>query len=189
MQKIIIGIIGENASGKTTATEYLIKQYGAVSFRFSDPLADVLKRLYLENSRANLQKLSTLLRQNFDEEILSAIIAKDAKNSPANLIITEGVRRPGDITHLKQLDNFYLIALDAAERVRYERLIKRAEKTDDATKTWESFQIDGQQEAEQKIKQVATQANFKIDNNNTLEGLFSQLDDIILKIQNNPTQQ
>ncbi|MEK7644076.1 MAG: AAA family ATPase, partial [Patescibacteria group bacterium] len=89
--KIIIGIIGENASGKTTATDYLKEKFGAVSFRFSDMLGDILKRLYLEHSRSNFQTLSTILRQNFSEDIMSRVIAEDVNNSAAILIITEGV--------------------------------------------------------------------------------------------------
>lgn len=181
--KIILGIVGENASGKTTVTEYLHKKYGAASFRFSDSLTDILKRLYLENTRANLQTLSTILRQNFSEDILSRVIAEDVKNSTARFIITEGVRRPSDVSRLKNIPGFYLIALTADERVRFERLLKRGEKPDDGAKTWEEFQAEGKQEPEQKIKEVALNADFQIDNNGTLDQLHSQLDAVIAKLR------
>jgi dephospho-CoA kinase len=38
-QKIILGLVGEIASGKSTVTDYIKQKYGAVSFRFSDILA------------------------------------------------------------------------------------------------------------------------------------------------------
>lgn len=176
--KIIIGIIGENASGKTTATDYLKEKYGAVSFRFSDMLADILKRLYLEPARNNFQILSTILRQNFSEDIMSRVIAEDVKNSPANLIITEGVRRPTDIVYLKNNHGFKLIALKTDEKIRYERLKQRQEKQDDATKTWKEFQAEGQQESEQKIKEVDASADFSVDNNGSIDDLKKQLDEI-----------
>ena len=133
--KIIIGIIGKNAAGKTTATEYLKQKYGAVSFRFSDSLIDVAKRLHLETSRPNIQTLSTILRQNFGEDLLSKIIAEDVKNCQAKIIITEGVRRPTDIIYLNKLNNFHLLSINTDEKTRFERTVTRKEKTDDATKT------------------------------------------------------
>ena len=67
--KIILGLAGEMASGKGTVAKYAATKYGAKSWRFSTMLRDVLDRLLLEQSRDNLQNLSTVLRQNFGEEL------------------------------------------------------------------------------------------------------------------------
>lgn len=181
--KIILGLVGEMAAGKTTVTEYLRQKYGAVSFRFSDMLRDVATRLHIEHNRANLQTLSTVLRQNFGEDLLSKVLALDAKNSSEPFIITEGIRRPSDVIFLKKLDNFHIVALSVPERVRYERLILRSENPDDQTKTWEQFQADGRQESEQKIKEIADEADFKIENNDTIAELHSQIDVIVKNIR------
>src|SRR3989338_2015109 len=111
MNKMILGLVGEMAAGKSTVTQYLKEKYGAVTFRFSDMLRDVSKRLYLEETRGNMQLLSTVLRQNFGEDLMSKVLAKDVEKSPHPIIITEGVRRPTDITYLKELPGFHLIAL------------------------------------------------------------------------------
>ncbi len=181
MAKLIIGIIGENASGKTTATEYLKNKFNAITFRFSDMLGDILKRMYIEPTRANFQLLSTILRQNFSEDIMSTVIAQDAKNAAADVIITEGVRRPSDVIHLRELSNFILIYIKTDERVRFDRLANRGEKPDDATKTWEEFQAEGQQESEQKILEIAAEANYIVDNNASLKNTYSLLDTIVAK--------
>jgi dephospho-CoA kinase len=181
MPKLIIGIVGENAAGKTTATEYLKKKFNAVTFRFSDMLYDIAKRIYLEPNRANLQTLSTILRQNFGDDIMSKVIAADAKNATSDIIITEGVRRPSDVPYLKELSNFALIYIQADERVRFSRLANRGEKPDDATKTWEEFQKEGLQESEQQILAIAKTANYTVDNNNSLENTYRQLDEIVAK--------
>ncbi len=182
-KKIILGIIGKNSSGKTTATEYLKNKYNAVSFRFSDALKDVLIRLHLENSRANFQNISTILRQNFSEDILAKIIAEDVKNCSAEIIITEGVRRPADIIYLTQIPNFHLLAIKTDQKIRYQRTKNRTEKTDDQQKTWEEFLAEDGQETEQKIDEIAQQAEFQVDNNDTLEKLYKQLDELIKKIK------
>ncbi|HBR79994.1 MAG TPA: hypothetical protein DEA46_06195, partial [Candidatus Moranbacteria bacterium] len=77
MEKIILGIAGEIAAGKGTVAKYLVDSCGASTHRFSTALRDVAKRMYLEESRENLQKISTLMRDNFDEDILSMVIYKD----------------------------------------------------------------------------------------------------------------
>ena len=181
MAKLIIGVVGENAAGKTTTTEYLKKKFNAVTFRFSDMLHDILKRMYIEPNRGNLQIISTTLRQNFGDDIMSKVIAQDAKNSTSDIIITEGVRRPSDVPYLKELSNFILIYIKADEHMRFSRLATRGEKPDDATKTWEEFQKEGLQESEQQILDIAKTANYTINNNKTIEDTFQQLDTVMAK--------
>jgi len=180
--KIIIGLVGEIATGKTTVTDYLKEKNNAISFRFSDMLRDVLDRLYIEKNRKNLQGISTILRKEFGDDTMSRVIAEDVKNSTEDFIIVEGIRRPTDITYLKELPEFKFIAIKTEEKTRYERLTQRSENPDDQNKTWEQFQKDGQQEAEGKIKEIANQADFIIDNNGTLEKLYAQVDAIIKKM-------
>ena len=177
--KTILGIVGEIGAGKTTATDYLKKKYGAVSFRFSDMLRDIADRMYIEKNRQNLQTLSTILRQNFTEDIMSKVIAKDVGQSGAQFLITEGIRRPSDIAYLKQMSGFHLIAVEADSRLRFERLTHRSENPDDQKKTWEEFQKEAEQESEQKVHEIAQEAGVTIDNNGSLEQLFQQIDDVV----------
>ena len=75
MSKVIIGLVGSLASGKETTKKYLIQKYSAQDCRFSSILRDVLERVAVSNSRENLQKISTVLRANFGEDLLSKAIA------------------------------------------------------------------------------------------------------------------
>lgn len=180
--KIILGLVGEMAAGKSTVTQYLKEKYHPTTFRFSDMLRDILRRIHVEPNRLPLQNLSTFLRQNFGEDIMSQVIALDVTNSPAEFIITEGIRRPSDVSYLRELPGFYVVAIQADERTRFERITKRRENPDDAGKTWEQFQTDGKQESEQKIKEIMAAADFTINNNGTEEELFGQVEEILKKI-------
>src|SRR3989344_446285 len=100
MAKCIIGITGLLSSGKGTAAEYLVQHHGAVSFRFSTMLRDLLDRLYLEQTRDNLSHISTVLRQQFGEDLLSKVMARDAEIATNALIVIEGIRRDMDIKYL-----------------------------------------------------------------------------------------
>ena len=65
MAKVILGFVGPIASGKGTACQYLRDQHRAPTYRFSSPLRDVLDRLYLPQSRQNMQDLSLALRHGY----------------------------------------------------------------------------------------------------------------------------
>ncbi len=183
MSKTILGFVGEISCGKSTATEYLKNKYNAVTFKFSDSLRDVASRMHIEQSRVNLQTLSTILRQNFGENLLSKILAEDVRNADAKIIITEGVRRPSDIVYLKDVPGFKLIAITADARIRFERLTGRSENIDDKNKTWEEFQKDSQRETELQIKDTMDQADFTLDNSGSAEDLYAQIDTLMAKLQ------
>jgi len=181
MTKTILGITGEIASGKGTTAEYLAKKYDATSHRFSTVLRDVANRMYLEENRENLQKISTIFRENFDDNILSMVIYKDVENDKNDLIVIDGVRRMADIEFLKKLSGFKLIYVDTDMKTRYERIVKRGENSDDNTKTFEDFEKDHQREAELQIKDLKNKADAVVDNNGTFEDLYKQIDKIVAK--------
>jgi len=76
-----------------------------------------------------------------------------------------------------------LVSIKAEQKSRYQRLIKRGQNTDDATKTWEKFLTDSQLPTEITIREVAKGAKFSIDNNTSLTDLFSQVREIIEKVR------
>ena len=88
--KIILGLAGEMASGKGTVAKYAAEKYNAKTWRFSTMLRDVLDRLSLEQSRDNMQTLSTILRQNFGEELFARVMAEDVKKDTSEIIVEIG---------------------------------------------------------------------------------------------------
>jgi len=177
--KKIVGIIGEMASGKTTVSDYIKEKYGAQTFRFSDMLGDILDRLYLDRTRGNYQTLSTALRQSFSEDLMSKVLVEDLRRADSDVVVTEGIRRPTDVTFLRELPNFKMIALNVDTRTRYDRLTARTEKVDDQQKTWEEFEKENSAESEQEIANIAKAADHTIDNTGSIEDLHKQIDEIL----------
>lgn len=170
------------ASGKGTVVEYVFKNYNGKNFRFSTILRDILKRLYLEEVRENLQKMSTILRDNFGQDVLSLAIAKEAKNSDDEILAIDGVRRLSDIKFLKDLPGFKLIYIEADVKKRYKRISVRGENSDDNTKTFEQFKKELEQESETQIRGLKNGADYIIDNNGSIEELHNQVDKIIKQL-------
>ncbi len=180
--KIILGFVGPIASGKGTACLYLKNKHGAEIFRFSTILRDVLDRFYIEHSRDNLQTMSSALRKIFGEDLMAKTIANDVKNSGSAIIVVDGVRRMADIKFLEQIPGFYLVEINADQKIRFERIIKRSENSDDAKKTFAELQKDEQQECELQIKDTAQAARFHINNDGVIEELYRQLEDILKQV-------
>ncbi len=180
-KKIIIGLAGELAAGKGAAAEYLEKKYKANSHRFSTMLRDILDRLYLEQDRGNMQLLSTILRKNFGEDTLAKVVSQDVAGDSHAVIAIDGVRRLADIKYLKKIPEFKLAYIETSMENRFERIKKRGENTDDKNKTFEEFKQDHKGEAELQIRGLKNDADYVLDNNGNLDGLYKQIDKIIKK--------
>lgn len=183
MAKVIIGIAGEIACGKDTVGKYLSEKHGALSLRFSQPLRDILDRMSLEQNRENMAKLSLHLRKAFGEDIFSKVILAEAKKSDNELVVVDGVRRSFDIVHMETEPNFSFVYVEASPETRYERLTKRRQNTDDATKTQAQFEKDALLETETQIRSLKERADFVINNDGTLDELQKQVDEIVAKVR------
>jgi len=181
MAKVIFGLVGPLASGKGTVKKYLEQKYHAKDCRFSTILRDVLDRLDVPTSRENLQKVSTVLRRTFGEDLLSKAIAKEAADLDADIVVIDGVRRETDISHLLSKENFILIAVDADPKIRFQRLVLRNENAGDDKKTFEQFLHDHESEADRQIPTVMKSAKESVNNDGTLEDLYKQMDAIVQK--------
>jgi len=180
---MIIGITGKIASGKDTVANYLQEKLKGVRLGFSDALAETLAIYDLPVTRENLQKLSTILRQNFSEDILAKAMAKKASESGDRAVIIDGVRRNTDIDNFKSQPDFYLIFVETSLEIRYQRYIQRGRGAGDKEMSLAEFTDKDNAESEKQIGGLKDQAQYVVGNNGTLEELYHQLENIIKKIK------
>ncbi|MFA5421007.1 MAG: AAA family ATPase [Patescibacteria group bacterium] len=181
-KKIIIGLTGQIACGKGVIKKFLIEKYNASDYRFSTILRDVLTRVSVEQSRTNIMKISTLLRQTFGEDILAKVMAEDVKKDDDEFIVIDGIRRLADIKYLRDVPGFFLVSVEAGEDIRYKRVVERNENPGDDKKTFEEFLADDAAETEEQIPGTMAKADFKIDNNGTWDELWEQIHELVKKI-------
>jgi dephospho-CoA kinase len=179
MAKLIIGFAGEMASGKTHSARYLMEKYGAAGCRFSTAMRDVLKRLYIPESRYSNQAVSLALRQAFGDGVWANVVAQDAKKIETSIVVIDGIRRPADIEPFRDDPNFLLVYIKADFEKRFERISKRGENADDIGKTREQFLDDQKLEAEQQIRLLEPLAKVVIENNGSVEELNQALDKLV----------
>jgi dephospho-CoA kinase len=181
-KKIILGFVGDLASGKGTISKYLEEHHQAHTYRFSSILRDLLTRLYIPHNRENLQNISTVLRSQFGQDVLSKVIAEDVKNDTSSIIAIDGIRRPTDIAYLKEVPGFHLLYLTADQKIRWQRLVQRNENEGDAAKSLEDFEKDENAEADRLIKELGSTAEFVITNNKSLSEFYDEIEQVLVKL-------
>ncbi len=173
---IILGLVGQQASGKGAVAAYIEKKYGAKPFRFSQVLFSALARLSLSQTRDHLIKLSEQLRAHFSETVLADALEKETRTTNAPVIIIDGVRRPADIAPFQGNPNFFLIAVTASPEHRFERARLRAEKPEEATMTYEAFLKSHTRSTEITAKAMEEHASLVWNNDGSFDDLYRQID-------------
>lgn len=180
--QLVIAFVGPIASGKGHAVKYLQKNHHASIYRFSTMLRDIMQRVYIPETRENIVKLSSILRTNFGQDLLSKTMRTDVTKDVNKLIVIDGARRISDLDYLKEMPNFFLVKIDADVKIRWQRITARKENPDDKSKTLAQFKNDEQSEIEKTSRALGKFADFTIDNNKSTKDLYKQLDDLINKI-------
>jgi len=179
-KKLIIGLVGEIASGKGAVVNYLVKKNKASSYRYSKILRDILDRVYEDQTRKNMTDLSDWLRKNFGQDILSKTLARDIELDKNKIIVFDGIRRLPELNVFKKIPGFILARIVGDPKIRYERFIKRNENPGDNKKTYKQFLRDLKGVSDYEIPKVMKRADFEINNDGSLKDLYKQIDQIIL---------
>ena len=181
MQKIIIGLTGEIGAGKDTFCDHIAKisQEPVFSLKFSDPLSEVLKVFFDEVSREDQQWLAIMLRERFGKDILAKAIKKKINHIEKGLIILNGIRYQEEFNMIKKMAG-QIIYITADSKLRWQRLQDRGEKKDDSA-PYEKFLELEKAETESLIQEMGKEADYKIENNGSLEEFHKKVDELIGK--------
>jgi dephospho-CoA kinase len=102
--------------------------------------------------------------------------------------IIESLRTEGEIAALRAKGNFYLFAVDADPKIRYERIVARGGVKDKVS--FEKFLADEALEMhatdsnKQNLARCMELADYRLMNNGTKEDLNAQVDIVLQKIKN-----
>ncbi|MEK6936164.1 MAG: AAA family ATPase [Nanoarchaeota archaeon] len=184
---MLIGLTSRIAAGKGVIKDFLEKK-GFEYHTFSDVVREEAGKLGIEITRKNLQDLGNDYRIKFGAGIWAKKIIE--KLDLFYNYVIDGIRNPAEIIELKKIPKFYLIALDAPQRIRYERVIQRAKPSD--PKDWDGFlEIDerdfGKNEPEygQQVQKCMKMADYFISNGFALKSFEKQIEKVYNEILKN----
>lgn len=182
----VIGLTGTLSSGKEVVREIIEKNTSSYSVVLSSLLKeDALKKQGISITREIRQNLGNELRKQYGNDVLVKIAVSFMQKNKDFLII-DGIRSPGEADFLRGKfgDDFKLIAVDAPQQIRFERMNQRKREGDPTT--WEEFvKLDerdqGKDEPEygQQVGKCIEMADIEIQNDGSLEELQKKVDEVI----------
>lgn len=181
--KTVIGIIGEKGSGKGTFVHILQalsnKSVGYV--KSSELLAETLNLWGIPLTRNNLQQLAIIMDNQYGVGSLSRAVQKRIDNLDTSLVVYESIRWQSDAEMIRSFPNSILIYITAPVEVRYRRTLERHEKIGEGNATFEQFVAEEKVQTETAISDLASNADFKIENIGTKEGFEDKIKDFMEK--------
>lgn len=182
---MIIGITGTFCAGKGTIVEYL-QEKGFKHYSMSGYITQEIIRRGLEVNRDNMILVANDLRAKNSPSFIAEELYREAKRNGGNSVI-ESLRTLGEINSLKNKEKFYLFAVDAKRKTRYER--SQSRKSDKDSVTFEKFceqedlEMTSTDPNKQNISKCIPLADFIFENNGTVEELHHKIDEVLKKIR------
>ena len=176
---MIIGLVGLPAAGKGTIGKYLLDKHHAVALRFSDPLRDIIHRVYQDPTREGMSNLAEFLRREYGNDILIQTLLLDTEKSSASLFVLDGMRYWDEYDLLRKRKDFVCWAVDTTLEHRYERIVKRDENASDKGLTLEQFKVQHRLPTEVMIPDMMKKSDATLDNNSDLASLYARVDQLV----------
>lgn len=182
-QKIlIVGITGTLGAGKGTVVDYLVKNKGFNHYSVRDLLISEIKKRGLSVNRDSMVAIANDLRKKYGPSYLAERLYNKAKKGGSKSVI-ESLRNPKEVESLRNKGNFYLLAIDAIPKIRYERITKRRSETDDVTHKEflenEKREINSRDKNRQSLAKCIKMADYHLKNNGSIKGLHRQIEKIL----------
>jgi hypothetical protein len=202
---MIIGICGFIGSGKDTVADYLVNVHEFRRESFAGTLKDAVAQVFgwdrtmLEGRtkqsrewreqedawwtkrlgtsitpRFILQHWGTnVLRQHFHDDIWIASLENKLRNSQDNVVISD-CRFPNEIHGLKESGGFVIRVARGEEPWWYDIAVKANQGNLNAQHVLASHNVHASE-----TSWVGTEFNYVLDNNGTLESLFTQINSLV----------
>lgn len=178
----IIGITGTYGAGKGTIVEYL-KTKGFTHFSVSeDYLTPEIEKRGLPVNRDSMILVANEIREQQGPGFIVSELYKRAKESGKDTII-ESIRCLGEIKALRELGEFILLAVDADQKIRYDRVTGRKSSKDNVTfddfKAKEKYEMKNEDPNKQSISKCMDEADYIINNDSNVEELNKNVEAIL----------
>lgn len=181
--EIILGFVGKLGAGKGTAIDYLVEKHGFYSSSCSDRIREEIVRQGLEITRERLQEIGGKLREELGPAVLAIKTWEMLLSKEIEKAAIDSIRGLPEVEYLKTLPNFYLIAIEADPKIRFERITKRQRESD--PQTWEDFFRAEERDLNKdgrNIDACIAAADFHIGNEGTTDELYKKVEEVLDKI-------
>jgi dephospho-CoA kinase len=177
----IIGVIGQNGSGKDELLKYLREKHNVPFLSTGDMVREIAAKEGKEPTRENLQEISQRYFQEFGRGCFVQLAAENIQRNGWLIGGITGIRSLDDVNVLRNIfgKDFILINVSVSNpEIRYRRMFKRGEDRD--PHTYEQFlRQDAAEEELFHIQSAAQDADYTIGNDGTLNDLHCEIDRLV----------
>ena len=178
MPKLIVCLTGMPGAGKSTIANGLNKSKGYHVINMGNAVRIEAAQRNLEPNGENLGKLMLDLREKNGQGAVAELIKPEILESPANVILIDGVRSNVEIEVLRTVGTVKLLSIHASTDTRFDFLSKRGRSDDPKSK--DNFEERDTREIKVGISTSIALADESISNNNfTKEELINEAYEII----------
>jgi len=179
----VIGIVGLQGSGKTEVAK-VAGESDIPRVRMGDVVWTEVQRRGLEVNEHNVGVVANEFRE---QEGMAAIAKRcvpliEEKGKSKTAVVVDGIRGKAEVDEFRRAfgDRFILLAVQASEQVRYERVGSRG-RSDDAS-GMEAFREKERREQGWGLEEAMKNADVTIVNEGTLEELQRQVKGVLEKV-------
>ena len=170
-----IAIVGKIRSGKDTAADYIIQNYGLKPYSFGSGITEVINRYFPDaftegKPRKHYQVIGQAFRE-LNADIWVEILERKLQEAPNTSVIVTDLRQLNEYKRLKEL-GFTIIKIEASETVRIQRIEREGD-------VFSREQLNHETE----IQADKCPYDYLVVNNSSIEDLYHQLKMIMRRVQ------
>ena len=182
---MIIGITGTDGAGKGTVVEYLVQKKGFAHYHGRALFVRIIKERGLEVNRANMRLVANELRREGGNDAVVRQFLREAEERGDGNVIIDSIRALAEAETLKAHGGI-LLAVDADQMLRYERVTARASESDAVTfdefVAHEELEMNDPDPHGMQKAAVMAAADYTVENNGTLEELHAKIEEVLAKV-------